>query len=150
VPSGSISPSVITGANAVVGQVLKWNGTAWVPAPDYVGVGAHQFAGFTPQYTGNLGGIPGAQAKCAAAFPGSHWARYNEILSLGASYPYGQNVWVLDETPYGAQAANQEQEPTDCANWTSSTSPNTAMVMDYRGLTTTSNCSTQLPLACIF
>jgi hypothetical protein len=37
--AGTISPSKLAQAGASVGQVLKWNGTAWAPAADNVGSG---------------------------------------------------------------------------------------------------------------
>ena len=37
--TGTIAPSKLAQAGASSGQVLKWNGTAWVPADDNVGTG---------------------------------------------------------------------------------------------------------------
>ena len=58
--------------------------------------GRVQWAGYVGPFTGNLGGIPGANQACEGTYPGSHWAGWDEIRQLGGSYPWSQNVWIPD------------------------------------------------------
>ncbi|MDD5377140.1 MAG: hypothetical protein PHH16_03415 [Candidatus Gracilibacteria bacterium] len=69
------------------------------------------FAGFTTNtYDGNMGGVPGANAKCAAEFPGSRIANLSEIK---CSLP--QAVWIND-LPSGILSAWSDSH---CYGWTS-------------------------------
>jgi len=61
------------------------NGTSWI---QLAGGSKPTYAGATPTtYTGNLGGIAGANAKCAAAFPGSRMMRFSEMVFLLQTCP---------------------------------------------------------------
>ena len=61
-----------------------------------------RFAGYTSlTFHGNLGGYKGAHQKCADAYPAwnnnintVHWCSVNELMELGAQYPYTYTVWV--------------------------------------------------------
>jgi hypothetical protein len=65
------------------------------------------WAGYTTSaYTGNLGGLKGANDKCDADHSGSHWASVDEIMKLGPNYPWTQDVWALAIVA-GAGEANQ-------------------------------------------
>lgn len=64
--------------------------------------------GYSAASTGNLGGSKGANTKCNAAYAGSHWASYDEIMRLGTSYPWSSNAWVRDAFyPFMDNANNQ-------------------------------------------
>lgn len=54
------------------------------------------FAGYTGLYNGNLGGVKGANQKCATDYPGSRVCLFDDILKLGANYPYTYDVWWID------------------------------------------------------
>jgi hypothetical protein len=56
------------------------------------------FAGYTAATNANIGGLKGGNALCDSAYPGSHWASRDEIMKLGASYPWTQAVWLPDFT----------------------------------------------------
>ena len=66
-------------------------------AVDAIGGGGVSWAGYTSStYSGNLGQLKGANDKCEANYSWSHWASYDEIMRLGATYPWTQNAWVRD------------------------------------------------------
>jgi hypothetical protein len=54
------------------------------------------FRGFTPQgYTGDLGGLGGANAKCRATWPRSHFCTLSDYyLAEPTSNPSALGVWV--------------------------------------------------------
>lgn len=54
------------------------------------------FSGYTTTYDGNLGGIKGANQKCAAAYAGSRVCLFDDFIKLGANYPYTYDVWWFD------------------------------------------------------
>jgi len=65
--------------------------------------GEVRWAGYTSAaYTGNLGGPKGANQKCDAEYPGSHWCSVDEIMRLGMDYPYTYTVWVRDAVKGGS------------------------------------------------
>ncbi len=75
---------------------------------DAAGGGGLTWEGYTSSaFTGNLGGYKEANAKCENDYPGSHWASVNEIMRLGASYPYTDNIWVRDAIRTYDQAGNR-------------------------------------------
>jgi hypothetical protein len=62
------------------------------------------FAGYTTAtYNGNLGGIPGANQKCAAEFPGSHLcSAYEFYLAYPTAAPSSANgAWIWPTTDSG-------------------------------------------------
>ena len=82
------------GNHTIVGVAAPVNGTdaankAYVDAAS-AGV---QYMGLTPTtYNGNLGGVPGANAKCDAAFHGSHFCTTTDIIHT--STPTFSAGWV--------------------------------------------------------
>lgn len=91
---GMVTASKIAGSGARVGDVLKWNGSAWVAAPDYLYVADRsRFAGITAaETTGNMGDFKGANQNCNSEFPGSHWASLDEIIKLGNEFTWGDGT----------------------------------------------------------
>lgn len=165
VPNGHLNPSVLTGANATSGQVLKWNGTAWVPAPDYIGVGSNTFAGYTADTNANLGGLKGGNALCNTAYPGSHWASADEMLRLGPSNPWTTSVWVrnYDDVSWDDNSGVPAYAQQECKGWTSSADvgflcPNrpgggalgAAPILTTEGRIEKKCCSKQYALACVY
>ena len=77
------------------GKFEGCNGTGWI---QLAGSGKpSSYAGATPTtYTGNLGGIEGANAKCAAAFPGSRMMKASEIVWFASSM-VTSSAWVFDD-----------------------------------------------------
>lgn len=56
------------------------------------------FAGYTNLTSANIGGLKGGNELCETSYPGSHWASMEEIMTLGAKYPWTASVWVRDLT----------------------------------------------------
>jgi hypothetical protein len=54
------------------------------------------FVGYSASTNANLGGLKGGNAICESLYPGSHWASMDEIMSLGAKYPWTDSVWIRD------------------------------------------------------
>ncbi len=74
------------------------------------------FAGYTAVTNANLrSSLKGGNALCEAAFPGSHWANKNEIMSLGANYPWTENVWIHSQVSI---EAGQGFANLDCNQFT--------------------------------
>jgi hypothetical protein len=76
--------------------------------------------GLTQAYTGNLGGRPGANALCAAAYAGSHFCSSLEYMNATStvSIPAG-GAWV-DGTVPGTNSNIDRTETYTCSMWTSS------------------------------
>ena len=166
---GSLSPSILAGTGVTEGAVLKWNGQAWVAAPDLVGVsdaitncsGKVKFVGYTAEFDGNLGGIKGAHEKCHAAHPGSRWASSDELTTLGPEYPWTYGVWIWDS--YGeVQDSNftwnlSISRTYSCARWHSNLGYEASSVSEKKfgeylrpdGVIHVSECSVKRRLACV-
>lgn len=161
VPAGSFEPSALRGTGAGVGMVLKWNGSHWAPAPDYVGVGGSHglmFSGYTAEYSGALGGLKGANAKCEQEYPGSHWADISEIMKLGAAYPWTYPVWVRMIDGQSSSIGDGRRND-NCFGWTqtltvggvpiSRDSTSAGSVLDAYGNERRLECSQPRRLACV-
>ncbi len=107
------------------------------------------FAGFTvATFTGDLGGFPGANAKCRVDFPSSFLCSYGDYnrAEPGQGAP-ASGAWVDSERDsFGRRA------PSPCNNgpgpWTFSGTTDTGDVVTTSGYVTSSTCSAVKPLAC--
>jgi len=65
------------------------------------------------EYTGNLGGVAGATAKCAAEYPGYHFCQESEAKN------FGKNGCLPISNQYGGGEAGWiDSDDHNCANWT--------------------------------
>jgi hypothetical protein len=107
------------------------------------------FVGYTTAtYTGNLGGIVGANQKCRAQYPGSYFCTLSDYyLAEPQVGPAGSGAWIdFDRTSSGARSSSACESSTSSAPWSGTL---------YTGETITSTafptgvaCSTALPLTC--
>ncbi|MEW6433717.1 MAG: hypothetical protein AB1730_19595 [Myxococcota bacterium] len=117
----------------------------------------YSFAGFTTMsYSGDLGGIQGAHAKCDAQYSGAHlctWREY-ELIGSSAAVP-AAGAWI-DDARYTSSSAptvtpRDRENGYACDNWRSTSSYNAGWI-DVQGLYTTAYqanaCATVRPLAC--
>lgn len=59
--------------------------------------GGLTWEGYTSStFDGHLGSLKGANQKCENDYPGSHWMSYEEMMRLGADYPWTYDVWIRD------------------------------------------------------
>ncbi len=82
------------------------------------------FAGYTTAiYTGALGGLTGANAKCQLQFTGSHFCSVSEFVSTGNTVnPITYNAWILsDSTEITGAGGSSYSAFYGCAGWTSAT-----------------------------
>lgn len=107
------------------------------------------FRGFTSlSFTGDLGGFPGANAKCRAEFPGSYFCSYGDYNrsepGLGAP---ALGSWVdYERDSFGRRsisACNNGLGP-----WTYSGTVDSADVITSTGYVTNSLCNVARPIAC--
>jgi len=156
VADGYFSPSVLSSGNASPGVVLKWNGTVWVPAPDLVGVGGNMltFAGYTASTIAAMGGFKGANALCDSAFPGSHFASIDEIMRLGAKYPWTKEVWIrgiqtgdsVGNMGFDNNAGYGNTILKECRGWTGS---GIGPMLYQTGTVFGESCANAHPIACV-
>ena len=102
--------------------------------------GGVQYLGITPStFTGNLGGIGGANAKCQAAFSGSHFCHLEEMArSTATSF---QNGWARSDAYYegtsyvycrgggisGPPSGGSSDSPCSCIGWTNGSNTNSGV-----------------------
>jgi hypothetical protein len=115
------------------------------------------FRGFTVQtYTGDLGGIRGAHAKCAAEYPGSHFCTDREYEQAASPAPVpAAGAWIdfaryiSSSTPSGTP--RDRDGSYSCGNW-KLTSGAYSGALDafgsYQRTTLSTACGTLRPLAC--
>jgi hypothetical protein len=138
-----------------------------VAALDIAGKNKSGYLGRTgTSYTGNLGGIGGANAKCAAAFAGSHMCTQSEALRSGAT-SYGGQGWVACTIYHrGFQGetgptffwnacsnATIEEEydainDLNCTQWTSTSASQRGPTMAADGQISGGACSGTAPIHC--
>ena len=136
-PAGATGAQGPSGPPGPPGPALLLDGGAAVPLLASEG---YTFAGFTPQsYDGNLGGILGANAKCAAAFSGSHFCTKREYSWIGSPVaPSTAGAW-LDESAYSSSSSpnifpRDRQSSGLCDAWRSNGGPSEwANYMDAQG-----------------
>lgn len=114
------------------------------------------FRGFTSaSYDGNLGGVLGANMKCHAEFPGSHFCTDREYQWAGSSTSIpGGGAWIDDAsypTQYSPSLSPRDRSGSEtCNNWRISTTGYHGGYLDqdgYRAATSTA-CTVPRPLAC--
>jgi hypothetical protein len=110
------------------------------------------FRGFTSMtYTGDLGGYPGANAKCQAQFPGSFFCTIADFDRANSTIapPTSAGSWIdFSRTTSGARNDNSCNASGNSA-WTSAgTGTYGANLNAVGGYYTTVACSNSKPLAC--
>ncbi|MFT3843036.1 MAG: hypothetical protein QM723_38965 [Myxococcaceae bacterium] len=119
--------------------------------------GGFTFAGFTAAtYVGNLGGILGANAKCAAELPGSHMCTYREyqIAGSGTAVPNGA-AWI-DPSSYPSSSSPSPEvrdryySGSDCSGWQQGVTGYYAGFVDGFGTyqSYSNTCDTARAIAC--
>jgi hypothetical protein len=107
------------------------------------------FAGYTTPFAGNLGGSVGANAKCAADFPGSSLCTASDFSRANPTTPVGGSVgaWVDNN-----RLSSGERSTASCAGWTDGTTNYVGLQLLPTGITTTGTtaqyCNIARPLAC--
>ncbi len=135
-----------------------------VLALDNTGPHAPRYMGLTAaSYTGNLGGPLGANAKCNAAYAGSHMCNQRELLKAGVTSLGGAAAWVTCDlyhfgggTPTYAicdalsgSAWNDGNVNYTCMQWTDGTSGTTyGALMTSNGSIGAANCTSSYQLPC--
>ena len=115
------------------------------------------FRGFTTlTFNGNLGGIQGAHAKCAAQFSGSHFCTDREYEQAGSAAPMPPAGAWIDAARY-ISTSTPSASPRDrdnsynCTSWRVSTNAYSGALDVFGHYITTSlstSCGTVRPLAC--
>ena len=120
-----------------------------------------RWAGYTTAtYNGNLGGLIGAEQKCNASWPGSHWLSMREILKLGSSYPWSKSVWLpgidnkfiagyfWDPLLVAGHSVSARNCTTAWKPWTTSVNTFGGFVLGLNCWIDLGNCASQYYLAC--
>lgn len=149
-PQGSVSSSYVSSANSGC-QTPR-------PLLCCAGPTRNVVRGLTPTaFTGNLGGRPGANAQCDAAFPRSHFCSSLEYVNSPSpvAAPAG-GAWV-DGTMPGSGSRFDRTETYTCSMWTSAlinngtegtiALPTGALSSSYVS-SANSGCQTARPLFC--
>ncbi len=147
-PTGTVGPAGQTGPQGAAGAVLYVDGGVVVLSSAPV-----EFVGFTTAtFTGNLGGVPGANQKCQAQFPSSYFCTI-------ADYDRS-NTTVVPSTAAGAwidfdRAPSGSRDTGSCAQngsaWANASTPFQAFgpyLTNTGGYYTTALCSLSKPAAC--
>lgn len=128
-----------------------------VSSPEGAGTEGYAFLGFTTaSFSGDLGGLQGAHAKCAAQYAQAHLCTWREYELLGSAAPLpAAGAWVDDarypssSTP--AVSPRDRENSYACNNWRSSTDSSAGFI-DSQGIYTATYvanaCATARPLAC--
>ena len=133
------------------------------PGPAGSGAGSgsgnegYAFAGFTTlSFSGDLGGIQGAHAKCHAEFAGAHLCTWREFEVIGAPVAMpAAGAWV-DAARYPSSSAptvtpRDRENSYVCNNWTSSSYTAGGWLTNqgiYTSTSATGTCAVQRQLAC--
>ena len=140
-PAGAAGPQ---GPQGPPGAVLLLDGG--IPSNTWI-----RFAGFTvATYTGNLGGIPGANQKCRAEFPGSFICTSAEYYRAEPdSYPTGNGAWIdYDRSALGTRNSSACYA-SNTGSWTEGTNANSAAFVNTSGYVYNgSTCNVPHSLAC--
>ncbi len=142
---GVAGPPGATGAQGPSGAVLYLDGGVVVVSQAPI-----EFVGFTAtSYTGNLGGYPGANQKCAAEFSNSYFCTLPDYDAANSTLvpPSATGAWIdFARITSGARANNS---CTNNAAWTSnSASTYGANLNATGGYAGTVVCAASKPLAC--
>ncbi len=168
VPQGSGVVSVSSKRIANVATPTASSDAATKAYVDAASSGGITFMGFTSSaYNGNIlgaaGVATGGHALCNAAYAGSHWASWEEIQQLGATYPATYPVWVRDAiaaaflnggiTYVAKDGAEHNTGGTwnsaTCYAWSNSASSNRGTVLSIGGTVTVGACNDPYRLACV-
>ncbi len=142
--TGATGPAGPAGPSGPAGAVLYLDGGV-VLAPG----ASMEFAGFTATlYTGALGGYPGANAKCAAEFPGAHFCTMADFDDANPTVaPGGSGAWV----DYNRSTTSGQRDHTSCqvsGAWNWGNTGASGRSMNPVGYPTSAVCNEQKPLAC--
>jgi hypothetical protein len=115
------------------------------------------FRGFTTgTFNGNLGGIQGAHAKCAAQFAGAHLCTSREYEQAGSAAPVpAAGAWIdgaryISSSTPSASPRDRETGYT-CGSWRQTSGYYSGALIptgEYSTSTVSTSCSTVRPLAC--
>ncbi|MFZ5442442.1 MAG: hypothetical protein ACOZQL_20705 [Myxococcota bacterium] len=128
-----------------------------VLAGDGAGNEGYSFAGFTvAAYTGDLGGIQGAHAKCAAEYPGAHLCTDREYEVVGSSVPVpAAGAWIDFARYISSSAPSSTPRDRDgnysCGAWRQASGAYSGALDpfgEYVRTTVSTACGTLRPLAC--
>ena len=146
-PQGAPGPQGPPGPPGPQGQVLYLDGGV------VLSMGTVRFAGYTPLlYNGNLGGFPGANAKCDVAFPGSHFCTLSDFSRSEPDVnPPAGGAWV----DQNREASGTRYGSSNCVSsaaqgsWTNGASSVNGPFLSPAGyFWNGSACDVQRPLAC--
>ncbi len=139
-PQGAAGPS---GPSGPAGAVLYLDGG--VISQDWV-----VFAGFTASsFTGNLGGITGANAKCDADYPGSFMCTQGDYWRGEPNgYPPTTGAWIdYERDEHGTRSIGGCYTSAN-GPWTEGTNNDSASSLNAVGNFQSANCNVMKPLAC--
>jgi len=157
-PAGGVGPAGPQGSTGAVGpsgppgSVLYFDGGTVVVAGDFV-----EFAGFTTAtFTGDLGGYPGANSKCAAEFPGASLCTRSDFdLANTTAAPPASGVWIDASRGTDGSRSNTScnysvgnNEPWTYGGTFTSSSGQQGWTTTSYGRHTTAVCNLIKPLAC--
>ena len=150
-PAGPAGPSGMTGAAGPAGP----SGPPGPPGSGYFLDGglafvndAPSFAGFTSMtYTGSLGGVVGANAKCAAEFAGASFCTLSDFDRSNPSIAPSSGAWIdSDRQTSGARTTNS---CSSSGSWNLGTTGDTGTNLNTLGVFTGQVlCNGLRPLAC--
>ncbi len=101
-----------------------------------------QFVGVTAAtYDANLGGIPGANSKCRAEYPGTFFCSLTDIRAAELS-AFPMSAWA--DSSRDAQGRRQSGS---CSSWTNATSSSTGTTMQPSG-SWSEYCNSARPVSC--
>jgi hypothetical protein len=115
------------------------------------------FRGFTTlTFNGNLGGIQGAHAKCAAQFAGSHFCTDREYEMAGSAAPVpSSGAWIDGARNISSSTPSATPRDRDtgytCGSWKLTSSAYSGSLLatgEYQATTASAACGTVRPLAC--
>ncbi len=145
-PAGPSGPMGATGPAGPPGSVYFVDGGVLSVNPSVV-----TFAGFTSQsFTGDLGGYPGANAKCSADYPGSFICSSGDYARAETSAaPGGAGAWIDGERDdYGRRYNSYCYSNSTAWTYSGSSTSYYGGVLNTLGRVTTTTCDTTRPIAC--
>ena len=138
--TGSQGPQGPQGPVGPPGQVLYLDGGS-ATTEDV------EIAGYTSAtYTGDLGGIPGANAKCNAEFAGSFFCTMSDFWRSEPSVGPAGNAWVDSD-----RDSDGNRTGSSCytaGTWTNGTNSDTGLTITPVGGYINLYCNNARPLAC--
>ena len=139
------------------GSVVSSDGGTLGGGVALAGNEGYDFVGFTvATYTGDLGGIQGAHAKCSAEFAGSHLCtdREYEVVASAAPVPVS-GAWIdgarYISTSMPSATPRDRETGYTCGSWRQTSGYYSGSIIptgEYSTSTTSTSCGTVRPLAC--